>query len=73
VRCADLLGAADDDQAAVTMFYYGYRAAKAGIRVIDARKIDETVGKVMKQCAATPNVTVLQAFRDALRPRRSPG
>jgi|SRR6516165_9425356 len=73
VRCSDLLGAADDDRAAAAMFYYGYLAAKAGIHVIDVGKIDENVGKVMKQCAATPNITVPQAFREALRPRRSPG
>ena len=73
VRCSDLLGAADDDRAAAAMFYYGYLAAKAGIHVIDVGKIDENVGKVMRQCAATPNITVPQAFREALRPRRSPG
>ena len=66
VRCSDLLGAADDDRAAAAMFYYGYLAAKAGIHVID-------VGKVMKQCAATPNITVPQAFREALGTRRSRG
>jgi HdeA/HdeB family len=73
VRCPDLLGAADDDRAAAAMFYYGYLAAKAGIHVIDVGKIDDNVGKVMRQCAATPNITVPQAFREALRPRRSPG
>jgi hypothetical protein len=73
VRCSDLLGAADDDRAAAAMFYYGYLAAKAGIHVIDVGKIDENVGKVMKQCEATPNITVPQAFRDALRPRGSAG
>jgi hypothetical protein len=71
VRCSDLLGAADDDRAAAAMFYYGYLAAKAGIHVIDVGKIDENVGKVMQQCAAAPNLTVPQAFRQALRPRRS--
>ena len=71
VRCSDLLGADDDDRAAAAMFYYGYLAAKAGIHVIDVGKIDGNVGKVMKQCAATPNITVPQAFREALRPRRS--
>ena len=59
------------DRAAAAMFYYGYLAAKAGIHVIDVGKIDENVGKVMKQCAATPNITVTQAFRQALRARRS--
>jgi hypothetical protein len=73
VRCSDLLGAADDDRAAAAMFYYGYLAAKAGIRVIDVGKIDENVGKVMKQCEATPNITVPQAFLEALRPRRPAG
>ena len=71
VRCSDLLGADDDDRAAAAMFYYGYLAAKAGIHVIDVGKIDGNVSKVMKQCAATPNITVPQAFREALRPRRS--
>ena len=73
VRCSDLLGADDDDRAAAAMFYYGYLAAKAGIHVIDVGKIDGNVGKVMKQCAATPNITVPQAFREALGPRRSRG
>jgi HdeA/HdeB family len=71
VRCSDLLGASDDDRAAAAMFYYGYLAAKAGIRVIDVGKIDANLGKVMSQCEATPNLTVPQAFRQALRPRRS--
>ena len=39
------------------MFYYGYLAAKAGIHVIDVGKIDENVGKVMKQCQAAPDIT----------------
>lgn len=71
VRCSDLLGASDDDRAAAAMFYYGYLAAKAGIHVIDVGQIDGNVGKVMTQCAATPNLTVPQAFRQALRPRQS--
>lgn len=72
VRCADLLGAADEDRASAAMFYYGYLAAKAGIRVIDVSRIDGNIGKVMWQCAAAPNLLVPQAFRQALRPRRSP-
>src|SRR5262249_2043779 len=66
VRCSDLLGAEDDDRAAAAMFYYGYLAAKAGIHVIDVSQIDGNVQKVMNQCAATPNMTVPQAFRQAL-------
>lgn len=66
VRCFDLLGAADDDRAAAAMFYYGYLAAKAGIHVIDVSRVDGNVRRVMDQCAATPNITVPQAFREAL-------
>ena len=65
-RCSDLLGATDDDRAAAAMFYYGYLAAKAGIHVIDVNKIDVNIKKVMERCAATPNETVPQAFRQAL-------
>ena len=70
VRCSDLLGAADDDRAAAAMFYYGYLAAKAGIHVIDVNKIDDNVKKVMDRCAAAPNITVPQAFRQALSRHR---
>jgi HdeA/HdeB family len=66
VRCSDLLGASDDDRAAAAMFYYGYLAAKAGIHVIDVSQIDGNVKKVMDRCAAAPNETVPQAFRQAL-------
>jgi HdeA/HdeB family len=66
VRCADLLGAADDDRAAAVMFYYGYLAARAGIHIIDVSQVDGNVHKVMDQCAAAPNMTVPQAFRRAL-------
>jgi hypothetical protein len=70
VRCSDLLGAADDDRAAAGMFYYGYLAAKAGIRIIDTSQIEGNLKKVMDRCEAAPNITVPQAFRDALGRRR---
>ena len=69
VRCSDLLGAADDDREAAAMFYYGYLAAKAGIRIIDVNEIDGNVRKVMDRCAAAPNITVPQAFRQTLSRR----
>ena len=70
VRCADLLGASDDDRSAAVMFYYGYLAARAGIHIIDVSQIDGNVHKVMDQCAAAPNMTVPQAFGQALGRRR---
>jgi hypothetical protein len=69
VRCSDLLAAAADDRASAAMFYYGYLAAKAGIRVIDVSRIDGNIAKVMQRCEAAPGLTVPEAFRQALRPR----
>ena len=71
VRCSDLLAASDEDRASAAMFYFGYLAAKANIHVIDVSKIEDNIGKAMKQCAAAPTMTVPQAFRKALRPPKS--
>jgi HdeA/HdeB family len=68
VRCSDLLAASEDDRASAVMFYYGYLAAKTDIQVIDVSKIEDNIGKVMKQCSATPGTTVPNAFREALGP-----
>ena len=70
VRCSDLLGAADEDREAASMFYYGYLAAKTRIHVIDVSKVDRNVAKVMNECAASPRITVMQAFQRALRRNR---
>jgi hypothetical protein len=71
IRCSDLIGASDEDRESALMFYYGYIAEKAKIRVIDVGKISDNIDKVMKQCAAKPSMTVPQAFRRALRPRQT--
>ena len=64
---ADLLEASDEDRASVAMFYCGYLAAKAGIHTIDVSRINDSIAKVMRQCAAAPNLTVPRVFREALR------
>ena len=68
IRCSVLLGAEDDDRTAAVMFYYGYLAAQANIRVINVDNIEGNIAKVMRQCQATPDITVPDAFRRALRP-----
>jgi hypothetical protein len=67
VRYSDLIGVSDKDRASVAMFYYGYLAAKARIHIIDVSRIDANIAKLMRQCAAAPNLTVPQAFRGPLR------
>jgi hypothetical protein len=71
VLCSDLLRASDDDRASAAMFYYGYLAAKAGIHIIDVSRVSDNIAAVMRLCAAKPSLTVPQAFRDALGPRRA--
>jgi ABC-type amino acid transport system permease subunit len=44
--------------------------AKAGIRVINVNQIEGNLKKVMDRCQAAPNITVPQAFREALGRRR---
>jgi hypothetical protein len=46
---------------------YGDLAAKAGIHIIDVSRIDDNIAKVMRQCAAAPNLTVPRGFREAPR------
>jgi len=70
VRCADLLNAADDDRASAAMFYYGYLAAKYGLKVIDVTKISDNLHKVMQQCESKPTMTVPEAFHVALVPKK---
>ena len=65
VRCAQLLGADDDDRQAAMMFYYGYLAARSGIHVIDVSRIDENIRRVMDQCTQAPNASVVQAYTRA--------
>ena len=66
VRCTDILHASDDDRAAAVMFYFGYLAAKYGIKVVDVNKLSDNIHKVMQQCGNTPDMPVTQAFRLAI-------
>jgi hypothetical protein len=68
VRCSDILNADDDDRTTAVMFYYGFVAARHGIKVIDVNKISDNIRKVMKQCEAKPTMTVPEAFRVLLPP-----
>ena len=65
-RCSDLLNADEDDRASASMFYFGYLAAKYGIRVVDVNKISDNIHKVMEQCGNTPQMPITQAFRLAI-------
>jgi hypothetical protein len=42
LRCSQLLAADEDDRAAASVFYYGYLAARSGIKVIAFRMGSDT-------------------------------
>jgi hypothetical protein len=68
--CAELLAAPHEDRAAAAMFYYGYVAARAGVRVIDGAQIETRVRSAVVACEATPTAPIAQAFQRALVARR---
>jgi hypothetical protein len=43
------------------------------IHIIDVNQIQGNIEKVMQQCEAAPQMTVPQAFREALRGRSTAG
>ncbi len=51
----------------MAMFCYGSLAAKASIHIIDVSRIDDNIAKVMRQCAAAPNLTVPRVFWETPR------
>jgi hypothetical protein len=65
LRCSQLLAADEDDRAAASVFYYGYLAARSGIKVIDVSRVEENIARVMDQCKRTPDLTVPQAYERA--------
>jgi hypothetical protein len=69
--CAELLAAPHEDRAMAAMFYYGYVAARGGLRVIDGAQIEARVRRAVGECESTPNAPIAQAFQRALLPRRA--
>jgi hypothetical protein len=70
VRCDELLAASAEDRASAAMFYYGYLAARAGLRFVEGSQIEGNIHRVIEQCEATPSITVVQAYARAITPDR---
>jgi hypothetical protein len=67
--CADLLGAADDDRAAASMFFIGYRAALAHVHDLSISQIQAIEEKALATCAAHQTMPAAQAFGEAIATR----
>jgi hypothetical protein len=66
LSCTELLGATDDDRAAASLFFTGYRAALAHVHNLSISQIEAIEETALASCAATPTKTASQAFAEAL-------
>jgi hypothetical protein len=70
LSCSDLLGAEDDDRAAASMFFIGYRAALAHVHNLSIALIEAIEKTALTNCAAHPTMTAVQAFAQAVTANR---
>src|SRR5262249_49622905 len=66
LSCGDLLGASDDDRAAASMFFIGYRAALAHVRNLSISEIEAIERKALSICATHPAIPAARAFGTAV-------
>lgn len=66
LHCSNWVGAADDDRAAVGMFYYGWLVGKLGRQVVRPVDIQPNIRKALDFCGAHPNETIVGAFQQTL-------
>ena len=70
LSCTELLGAADDDRAAASMFFIGYRAALAHLHGLAISQIEAIEETALATCAANPTMTAVRAFAQAVAANR---
>jgi hypothetical protein len=69
LSCAEMIGASDEDRAAASMFFIGYRAALAQVRNLSIPQIQAIEQKALTICAAHPNLPAVRAFGTAVLTR----
>jgi hypothetical protein len=69
LSCAEMLGATDDDRAAASMFFIGYRAALAQVHNLSIPQIQAIEQKALSICAAHPNLPAARAYGTAVLTR----
>jgi hypothetical protein len=69
LSCAEMIGATDDDRAAASMFFIGYRAALARVRNLSIPEIEAIEQKALTICAAHPGMPAATAFGTAVLTR----
>ena len=66
LSCAELLGASDEDRAAASMFFIGYRAALARVHNLSIAEIEAIEEKALSICAVHPAMPAARAFGAAV-------
>lgn len=66
LSCAELLGASDDDRAAASMFFIGYRAALAHVHNLSVSEIEAIERNALSMCAAHQEMPAARAFGAAV-------
>jgi hypothetical protein len=61
--CRAILSESDDDRAVIGMFYYGYRAARLNLNMIDTSRIEGDLRQVFETCRDHPDMTIVAAFK----------
>ena len=69
LSCAEMIGASDDDRAAASMFFIGYRAALAHVRDLSIAEIQAIEQKALTICAAHPKMPAAAAYGKAVLTR----
>ena len=69
LSCAEMIGASDEDRAAASMFFIGYRAALAHVRNLSIAEIEAIEQKALTICAAHPNMPAARAYGTAVLTR----
>ena len=64
-RCSRLLELPEDDRAAASLFYIGYQASRLNARTINVGRIPDAEAQALSYCEASPNQSVVNAFRRA--------
>jgi hypothetical protein len=66
LSCGELLGASDDDRAAASMFFIGYRAALARVHNLSVSEIEAIERKALSMCATHQEMSAARAFGAAV-------
>lgn len=67
--CWSLLTEPEENAGMSELFYLGYVLGRTGIELKDESAYKQAVADVLARCQKEPELTVVKAFEDAIKPR----